>query len=208
MRPRIVATPLRGLRPNGVSLVFVAGLFEPPAPVGSFNPIRSGAPSLAPNVAENQLARHHRLRGKGRATTAEYCPRASNNSVSARAVAGLRPDRRGALGAKNHGPGLAAEGLSGPIPVPRSPPVVVLLAGGTVVNPFPKRAGLDRVAWLSAAVAMFGLAIYGLLGRCGYEWVAVLGSQWWPHRGSPGVSLVRGSPYRGTRGNGGTPFPS
>ena len=74
MGPRIVETLLRSLRPNGVSLVLVVGLSVPHAPVGSFNPIRSGAPSLAQNVAENQLARHHTLRGKGRATTTEYSP--------------------------------------------------------------------------------------------------------------------------------------
>ena len=78
-----MATLLRSLRPNGVSLVLVVGLSVPHAPVGSFNPIRSGAPSLAQNVAENQLAGHHIPWGEERVTSAEYRLRASYNAVSA-----------------------------------------------------------------------------------------------------------------------------
>jgi MFS family permease len=53
------------------------------------------------------------------------------------------------------------------------PQVVVLVAGGAFVNPFVQRVGLDRAAWLSAAAVVFGLAVYGLLGRFGYVWVAI-----------------------------------
>ncbi|MEU7871892.1 MFS transporter [Dactylosporangium sp. NPDC049140] len=62
-------------------------------------------------------------------------------------------------------PALAAIGLL--------PQVVVLIAGGALVNPFVQRAGLDRAAWLSAAAVVAGLAVYGLLGRYGYVWVAL-----------------------------------
>ncbi|MFD9597198.1 MFS transporter [Kitasatospora sp. NPDC059973] len=53
------------------------------------------------------------------------------------------------------------------------PQVVVLIAGGALVGPLIKRAGLDRAAWLSAGAVVCGLAVYGLLGRFGYPWVAV-----------------------------------
>ncbi|WP_436533167.1 MFS transporter [Actinoplanes sp. HUAS TT8] len=53
------------------------------------------------------------------------------------------------------------------------PQVVVLIAGGAFVNPFVQRVGLDRAAWLSAAAIVSGLAVYGLLSRFGYVWVAL-----------------------------------
>jgi len=53
------------------------------------------------------------------------------------------------------------------------PQVVVLVAGGAFINPFVKRVGLDRAAWLSAAAVVLGLAVYGLLGNLGYPWVAL-----------------------------------
>ncbi|WP_433372142.1 MFS transporter [Actinoplanes sp. CA-142083] len=62
-------------------------------------------------------------------------------------------------------PTLAAIGLL--------PQVVVLVAGGAFVNPFVRWAGLERAAWLSASSVVAGLAIYALLGRLGYVWVAI-----------------------------------
>ena len=53
------------------------------------------------------------------------------------------------------------------------PQVVVLVAGGAFVSPFVERVGIDRAAWLSSATVVFGLAVYGLLSRYGYVWVAV-----------------------------------
>ncbi len=53
------------------------------------------------------------------------------------------------------------------------PQVVVLVAGGAFINPFVRRVGLDRAAWLSAAAVVFGLAVYGLFSRFGYVWVAI-----------------------------------
>ncbi|GAB2597508.1 MFS transporter [Paractinoplanes abujensis] len=61
-------------------------------------------------------------------------------------------------------PALAAAGLL--------PQVIVLVAGGAVVGPFVRRAGLERAAWLSASAVVSGLAVYALLGRLGYVWVA------------------------------------
>ena len=62
-------------------------------------------------------------------------------------------------------PALAAIGML--------PQVVVLIAGGAVISPFVQRVGLDRAAWLSAVAVVFGLAVYALLSRFGYGWVAV-----------------------------------
>ena len=62
-------------------------------------------------------------------------------------------------------PALAAIGML--------PQVVVLIAGGPLVNPFVQRVGLDRAAWLSAAAVVLGLAVYGLLSSFGYVWVAI-----------------------------------
>jgi MFS family permease len=53
------------------------------------------------------------------------------------------------------------------------PQVVVLIAGGAVVNPLVQRLGFDRSAWLSAVTVVVGLAVYGLLGNLGYIWVAI-----------------------------------
>jgi MFS family permease len=62
-------------------------------------------------------------------------------------------------------PALAAAGML--------PQVVVLVAGGAFVSPFVRRAGLERAAWISAAAVVAGLAVYGLLSRFGYPWVAL-----------------------------------
>jgi MFS family permease len=62
-------------------------------------------------------------------------------------------------------PALAAIGML--------PQVVVLVAGGAFVNPFVRRVGLERAAWLSAATVVAGLAVYGLLSSFGYVWVAI-----------------------------------
>ena len=62
-------------------------------------------------------------------------------------------------------PALAAIGML--------PQVVVLVAGSFVVNPFVQKVGPERAAWLSASAVVAGLAVYGLLGRFGYPWVAV-----------------------------------
>lgn len=61
-------------------------------------------------------------------------------------------------------PALAAIGML--------PQVVVLLAAGPFVNRFVERVGLDRAAWLSATAVVAGLAVYALLGRFGYGWIA------------------------------------
>lgn len=62
-------------------------------------------------------------------------------------------------------PALAAIGLL--------PQVIVLIAGGALVNPFVKRVGLERAGWLSAATVVAGLAVYALLSDFGYVWVAL-----------------------------------
>ena len=62
-------------------------------------------------------------------------------------------------------PALAALGML--------PQVVALIGGGAFISPFVQRVGLDRAAWLSAIAVVFGLAVYGLLSRFGYVWVAV-----------------------------------
>jgi MFS family permease len=62
-------------------------------------------------------------------------------------------------------PGLAALGML--------PQVVVLVGGGSFVSPFVRWTGLDRAAWLSASAVVSGLAVYALLGRLGYVWVAL-----------------------------------
>jgi MFS family permease len=53
------------------------------------------------------------------------------------------------------------------------PQVIVLVAAGPFVNRFVEWAGLDRAAWLSSGAVVAGLAVYGVLGRFGYVWVAV-----------------------------------
>ena len=62
-------------------------------------------------------------------------------------------------------PALAAIGML--------PQVVVLVAAGPFIGPFVQRVGLERAAWLSAAAVVCGLAVYGLLSRFGYVWVAL-----------------------------------
>ncbi|XVU29686.1 MFS transporter [Actinoplanes sp. CA-054009] len=61
-------------------------------------------------------------------------------------------------------PGLASLGML--------PQVVVLIAGGALLNPLVKRVGLERAGWFSAAAVVAGLAVYALLGEHGYLWVA------------------------------------
>ena len=53
------------------------------------------------------------------------------------------------------------------------PQVIILIAGGALIGPIVKRVGLDKAAWLSAAAVVCGLAVYSLLSRYGYLWVAV-----------------------------------
>lgn len=62
-------------------------------------------------------------------------------------------------------PALAALGML--------PQVVVLLGAGPFVNPFVKRVGLGRAAWLSASAVVIGLAVYAVFGSLGYVWVAI-----------------------------------
>ncbi|MBO8196782.1 hypothetical protein JW613_00415 [Streptomyces smyrnaeus] len=53
------------------------------------------------------------------------------------------------------------------------PQVVVLIVGGALIGPLIRRVGLDKAAWLGAVTVVCGLAVYGLLGRCGYVWIAL-----------------------------------
>jgi MFS family permease len=53
------------------------------------------------------------------------------------------------------------------------PQVIVLIGGSAFVNPFLRRVGFDRAAWLSAAAVVLGLAVYAVMGRFGYVWVAI-----------------------------------
>jgi MFS family permease len=62
-------------------------------------------------------------------------------------------------------PALAAIGML--------PQVVVLMAGGAVIDPFVRRVGLERAAWMSAVTVVAGLAVYSLLSAFGYAWVAL-----------------------------------
>ena len=62
-------------------------------------------------------------------------------------------------------PALAAFGML--------PQVLVLIAGSAFVDPFVRRVGPERAAWLSACAVVVGLAVFGLLGRFGYPWVAL-----------------------------------
>ncbi|KOV88344.1 multidrug transporter [Nocardia sp. NRRL S-836] len=62
-------------------------------------------------------------------------------------------------------PALAAVGML--------PQVVVLIAGGPLVNRFVRRVGLDRAALPGGLCVVAGLAVYALLGRLGYVPVAV-----------------------------------
>jgi MFS family permease len=62
-------------------------------------------------------------------------------------------------------PALAAIGML--------PQVIVLIAAGPFIDPFVERVGHDRAAQFSAAAVVAGLAVYALLGRFGYLWVAI-----------------------------------
>ncbi|MFC8799026.1 MFS transporter [Promicromonospora sp. NPDC057138] len=53
------------------------------------------------------------------------------------------------------------------------PQVVVLIAGGAVISPLIGRIGLEKAAWVSAAVIVCGLAVYAALGQLGYAWIAL-----------------------------------
>lgn len=53
------------------------------------------------------------------------------------------------------------------------PQVLVLLGLSPLVNPIVQHLGFTRTAWLSAASVVAGLAVYGLLNRAGYAWIAV-----------------------------------
>jgi MFS family permease len=53
------------------------------------------------------------------------------------------------------------------------PQVIVLIATGPLIDPFVKRVGLERAAWLSSAAVVLGLTIYALFNRFGYVWVAI-----------------------------------
>ncbi|MGN6031631.1 MAG: MFS transporter, partial [Thermomicrobiales bacterium] len=53
------------------------------------------------------------------------------------------------------------------------PQVIVLLGGSALVNPVVRRLGFARAAWISAAAVVLGLAVFGLLSRFGYVWVAL-----------------------------------
>jgi hypothetical protein len=62
-------------------------------------------------------------------------------------------------------PALAALGML--------PQVVVLLAAGPFIDPFVRRVGMERAAWLGGVAVVLGLAVYGLLGAVGYVPIAV-----------------------------------
>ncbi|MFF7190216.1 MFS transporter [Streptomyces sp. NPDC008222] len=53
------------------------------------------------------------------------------------------------------------------------PQVIVLIVGGAAIGPLVKRIGFDKAAWLSAGAVVCALAVYGLLSRFGYLWVAI-----------------------------------
>lgn len=62
-------------------------------------------------------------------------------------------------------PALAALGML--------PQVAVLIGLGPFVDPFVKRVGIVRAAWLSSAAVVAGLAVYSALSGFGYVWVAL-----------------------------------
>lgn len=62
-------------------------------------------------------------------------------------------------------PALAALGLL--------PQVAVLIGLGPFVDPFVKRVGIVRAAWISSAAVVAGLAVYTALSGFGYVWVAL-----------------------------------
>ncbi|TPW76874.1 MFS transporter [Schumannella sp. 10F1B-5-1] len=62
-------------------------------------------------------------------------------------------------------PALAALGML--------PQVIVLVAGGAAIRPLMQRLGLNRMAWMSAACIVAGLAVYAALGPLGYPFIAL-----------------------------------
>jgi len=53
------------------------------------------------------------------------------------------------------------------------PQVIVLLAAGPFVNRFVDWVGLEGAAWISSVAVVLGLAVFSVLGRFGYVWVAL-----------------------------------
>lgn len=65
----------------------------------------------------------------------------------------------------NWSPALAAVGML--------PQVVVLIAAGPFINPFVQRVGIGRAAWSGSVAIVAAMAVYSLLGRLGYVWIAL-----------------------------------
>lgn len=53
------------------------------------------------------------------------------------------------------------------------PQVVVLIAGGALIGPLVRRAGMGATAWISAGATVCGLAVFTVLGSSGYVWIAL-----------------------------------
>jgi MFS family permease len=53
------------------------------------------------------------------------------------------------------------------------PQVLVLALGGFAVTPLIRKLGMERLAWVSSAAVVAGLAVFAVFGRFGYAWVAV-----------------------------------
>ena len=53
------------------------------------------------------------------------------------------------------------------------PQVAVLIGLGPFVNRIVEKLGFDRTAWISATSVVAGLAVYALLNRYGYLWIAL-----------------------------------
>lgn len=53
------------------------------------------------------------------------------------------------------------------------PQVLVLILGGIFVDPFVKKVGMNRAAWISTITVIVGLIFYPLFSNFGYVWVAV-----------------------------------
>lgn len=53
------------------------------------------------------------------------------------------------------------------------PQVVVLIAGGAIIDPLIRKVGIEKASWLCAAATVCGLAVYTLMGHFGYAWVVV-----------------------------------
>lgn len=52
------------------------------------------------------------------------------------------------------------------------PQVIVLIAGGAIIDVLVGKLGLSKAAWLSSSAVVAGLGMYSLLGRYGYGWIA------------------------------------